>query len=112
MPDGLPTELWIKAHSARCSAQGTPLVVVRRGDAHRGLVIVKLHVIDAGFRVMTQTRNLDGALVWSAALDGALAPEAEADAYIERQVSYDPDLWVIEIETRDEADTWFCGAVV
>lgn len=110
MPGRLPTELWIKAHAARCSARGDPLVIVHRGDPHRGVVVVKLHLIDAGFRVIGQARDLDGRLIWTPALEGRVVPEPEADAYIERQVSYDPDVWVVEIQLRED-DGWFSGVV-
>ena len=112
MPGRLPTGLWVTAHVARCSSQGMPVVVVRRGDPHRGVVIVKQHRVGAGFRVVTQARNLDGKLTWQPLQDGALLPEAEADGFIERQIAFDPDLWVIEIEMRAGDEDYFQGPVV
>ena len=52
------------------------------------------------FRSLTQTRDPAGGLAWLAAKAGALTPETEADAYIARAVKRDPDLWVVEIESR------------
>ncbi len=102
MDDGrIATELWVKAHLRRLSAQGVPAVVARRGDAHGGMVILKINRLEAGCRVLAQTRDLDGVLCWLPAFKGELVPEREADDYIARQTGYDPDLWVVEIETRD-----------
>lgn len=107
----LPTDLWVKAHVKRCSAEGVPVIVARRGDPHSGIVILKLNLLEQGCRVMSQMRDLDGKLGWLEALDGALVPEAEADAYIARQTARDPDLWVIEIEDR-LGRHWVDGSVI
>ena len=99
--DRLPTEVWVTAHLRRCMAEGIPATVARRGEKTGGIVLLKLNLLEAGCRVLTQSRDLDGRLGWLPALKGALVPEADADAYIERAVYRDPDLWVIEIEDRD-----------
>jgi hypothetical protein len=97
----LPTELWLTAGLRRCSAEGIPAAVVRRGEKQSGTVILKINQLESGCRILTQARDLDGELTWFAALDGALVEEAEADAYVERTAQRDPDVWVVEIEHRD-----------
>src|SRR3546814_12521693 len=65
------------------------------------MLILKINQLEAGVRVLSQTRDMEGALAWMPALGGKLVPDAEADAYIERAVKRDPDAWVVEIEARD-----------
>lgn len=94
----LPTELWVSAGLRRCSDAGVAATVVRKGELQSGTVLLKLNQRDQGCRLLNQTRDIDGRLVWFAALDGALVPEAEADEYIQRSLKRDPDIWVIEVE--------------
>ena len=47
-----------------------------------------------------QQRDLDGVLGWVRALGGAPLAERDVDQYIQRAVSLDPDLWVVEIEAN------------
>ncbi len=88
------------AEVRRCLAEGIPVVVARRGERQGGGLLVKLNLLEQGCRVLTQARDLDGRLGWLPALEGKLVPDAEADAYIERSVRRDPDLWVVEVEDR------------
>lgn len=96
----LSTELWVQAHLRRCNAEGLFAAVLRKGDLWGGAVIVKLNLLDGTFKVLTQTRDMDGRVAWMAAQQGALLAESDASAYIERQVKRDPDLWVIEVEDK------------
>jgi hypothetical protein len=101
MIDGrLPTEMWVKAHLRRLSIDGIGAVVVRRGEAMGGSLLLKLNQRDLGCRVLTQARAPDGTLGWLAAFEGKMVEEAEADAYIARATGRDPDLWVVEIDDR------------
>ena len=99
--DRLPTDVWVMAQVRRCNAEAVPAMVVRKGEAKGGTLLLKLNQLEAGCRVLTQARDLDGNLAWFGAFDGKPVEEAEADAYIGRAVARDPDLWVVEIEHRE-----------
>lgn len=101
MDDRLPTEIWVKAHLRRCHAEAIPVMVLHKGDTNGGTVLLKVLQRDAGCRLLSQMRDMEGRLGWLSALGAGLVPETEADAYIERAVARDPDLWVIEVESRD-----------
>ena len=108
MEPRIKTEHWVHAHLRRCAISAVPAVVVRHGDDERGMVLLKINTLRNGCKVLIQARDMNGKLGWMAALKGELVEEAEADAYIERQVRNDPDLWVIEIEDP-EGRRWFDG---
>jgi hypothetical protein len=75
-------------------------MVLRKGDPDAGSVLVVLHGRE-GFSVLSQTRAADGSLAWMRATGPAPVDQEGADAYVARQVKFDPDLWVLEFEAPD-----------
>jgi hypothetical protein len=108
--DRLPTGLWVQAHIRAADAQCVPMVVIHRGDPSRGTVAVKVNRLDRTFTVLVQVRRGER-LAWSRGTGGDPVDEATADAYLERQLRHDPDLWVIEVEDR-QGRHWFDGPVI
>jgi hypothetical protein len=100
MAMGITTGIWISAQVRICDRAFIPATVVRRGDPDAGTVLLKLNRFEAGVTVYTQTSSSGDEPMWSRGTGPNPVTEAEADAYIERQVKYDPDVWVLEIEDR------------
>ncbi|MCB2115013.1 MAG: DUF1491 family protein [Rhodobacteraceae bacterium] len=95
----LTADFWVRAYLARLQAAHIPAYVVARGDATAGAVLVKLATLDGLARAFQRSFDLmTGARAWVVLAEGA---EAEVDAAISRQRKMDPDLWVIEIESRE-----------
>jgi len=109
MDDRLPTELWVMGHIRAADTQGVSMMVLRKGDRSRGTVLLKLNRLDGRFTVLSQARR-EERLGWSRATGPDPVDEATADACIARQLKYDPDLWVVEVEDR-QGRHWFEGTV-
>lgn len=99
----LKAELWVQAYVRRCAAAGAAAFVVCRGDPDSGVVLIKQNPLNGLATVFSLARRGDGAPVWMRGTGPDPVEETQADAYIERQRRFDPDLWVVEVEDRTGA---------
>ncbi len=99
----LKTEIWFQAQLRVCDLNGVSMMVLRRGDRDAGAVILKRLGRDGALALYAQTRRVDGARAWRRIALPDPGGEAEAEAYLAREVKRDPDFWIIEIEDRDGA---------
>jgi hypothetical protein len=94
----LTADFWVHAYLARLRFQEIPAFVVAHGDDTAGAVLVKLNTLDGQAVAFQRSFDLmSGARKWVELSSGA---ERDVDEAIQRQRSFDPDLWVIEVEDR------------
>ena len=96
----LKTGVWVPIVLRLGNNSGRYGVVIRRGDADAGGVLVLLRGRE-GLIVLSQARTADGHPAWVRGTGSEPVDQAAADAYIARQLKYDPDLWVLEFESPD-----------
>jgi hypothetical protein len=93
----LKAGLWVKMALRMADREGTAGVVLRKGDADAGGVLVVLRGRD-GPTVLSQVRAADGALAWMRGTGAGSVDQAAVDGYVARQVRFDPDVWVLEFD--------------
>lgn len=100
--DYLPTALWLDIKLRILTSRGHSYYMIQKGPAEGGAVLLKTYVPGEGAQVYSQFRDMDGRLKWMEVFEGRWVDESEADAYIKREIEFDPDLWALEIETKEK----------
>ena len=96
----IKAKIWVKMALRLGDIGSRPGAVLRRGDDDAGGILVVLRARD-GICVLSQIRANEGEAVWMRATGPCPVEQSVADTYIERQVGFDPDLWVLEFEAPD-----------
>jgi hypothetical protein len=102
----LKSGIWVAAYLRRCQVEGVAAVLRRRGAEEAGAIFIKVSRLDgsadlygpAPQSAFDEARPSER--FYSPALKGLPLPEAEIEAYLARQVGFDPDLWIVEVEER------------
>jgi hypothetical protein len=98
----IASDVWVFALIRRVELAGAFATVARRGDAVAGAILVKTFDRRAqAARLYARATRGEGEQVWMQPVDSAA--ESDIDAYVERAVRIDPDVWVVEIEASDGA---------
>jgi hypothetical protein len=92
--------IWVSMALRMGDIDGRPGAVLRKGDPDAGRVLVVLRG-PAGLCVLSQIRAADGESAWMRGTGPDPVDQQGADAYVERQLKFDPDLWVVEFHAPD-----------
>jgi hypothetical protein len=98
--------IWVAAYVRRCHVEGAFAVVRRRGAEEAGAIFVKVSKLDGSAElyapapqsVFEDARPDDRRFV--SALPAQQGSEAEVEARIARELKFDSDLWLVEVEDR------------
>jgi hypothetical protein len=102
----LKSALWVAAYLRRCQVEGLSGVVRRRGAEDAGAVFVRVSRLDGTSDLFGPAPQSafdaaqEAARAFTASLASQTAPDAEVEAYLARQVKFDPDVWIVEVEDR------------
>jgi len=100
MQPRLKAGIFVRALIRRVEVAGAQAYVVRKGAEEAGAIFLKISRLDGTCTVLNQARAGDGELVWARPL-GDSVDDAKASVYFERQIKFDPDIWIVEIEDRE-----------
>jgi hypothetical protein len=101
----LRSDIWVAAYLRRCGVEGVSAVLRRRGAAEAGAIFVKVDHLNG-------SATLYGPAPQSVAAEAPRGVErmfalthawpsissAEAEERLRREIAFDPDLWIVEVE--------------
>ena len=101
----LRSDFWVAAYLRRVNRDGVAAVLRRRGAAEAGAIVVKLDCLDGRIALFGPTPDGEGMEAGGRSFgrlhrDPWISP-AEGEARLAREIGFDGDLWIVEIESRD-----------
>jgi len=102
----LKSGIWVAAYVRRCHIEGAFAAVRRRGADEAGAVFIKINRLDgtadlygpAPQTAFDHARPADRA--FSSCFKAQPVAEGDAESYLTREIRFDPDIWIIEVEER------------
>ena len=80
-------------------------VVLRHGDDDAGAIFIKTLRADGMAAIFVPApagmEEADYDRRWVASNDGSVVADCEATAKLDREISFDSDIWIVEVEDRE-----------
>ncbi len=100
----LRSDFWVSAYLRRCNGAGAAAVLRRRGAAEAGAIFIKLDRLDGTVTLFgpapQSEADADGERRFAALHGDPWIDTAAAEAKLAREMRFDPDLWIVEVEDK------------
>jgi hypothetical protein len=105
----LRSDFWVSAYIRRCAVEGAEALLRRRGAAEAGAIFVKIDRLDGRAAVFgpapqTETGERGVDRLWTRMHREEWIDPLAAEERLRREISFDPDLWIVEVEDRAGRD--------
>jgi hypothetical protein len=99
----LRSDFWVSAYLRRCGVEGVEAVLRRRGAAEAGAIFVKVDRLDGTASLFGPAPQLfvddSGERLFAPVLQGVTPLDVEER--VQRELRFDSDLWLVEVDDRD-----------
>ena len=103
----LKSSIWVAAYIRRCNVEGAFAAVRKPGAEGAGAFYIIVNRLDgtatrygpAPQATFDDDKPTDRSFTIVAGRDGP-APEADVEARVQKEIRFDPDLWIVECEDR------------
>lgn len=97
----LRSDFWVAAYLRRCNLEGASAVLRRRGAAEAGAIFIKVDRLDgraALFGPAPQSALAEGERLFARVHKDAWSDPALIETRLKREIDFDIDLWIVEVE--------------
>lgn len=101
----LKSAIWVAAYIRRCNLEGACATLRRRGAEEAGAIFVKVNRLDGTAELFGPAPQsvFEGARPADRLFTACLpkpADETKVEERLARELRFDPDVWVVEVEDR------------
>ncbi len=101
----LRADFWVSAYLRRCGVEGVPAYRRRRGAPEAGAVYIKVDRLDGRAALYGPAPRIDlenaGERSFLRLHKDEWIDPADAEARLAREIGFDADIWIVEIEDRE-----------
>ena len=97
----LRSDIWVAAYIRRVGTEGSFAALRRRGAPEAGSIYIVLDRLDGHAALFVPAPGEDSERRWTRAHSDEWLPSGEIEAHLTREIRNDPDLWCVEVESRD-----------
>ncbi|MGO4572835.1 DUF1491 family protein [Microvirga sp. 2TAF3] len=98
----LRSDFWVSAYLRRCGVEGVDAALRKRGAAEAGAIFVKIDHLDGTASLYGPAPQMfvdeSGERLFSPVMQGAFPLDVEER--MTRELRFDPDLWLVEVDDR------------
>lgn len=101
----LRSDFWVAAYLRRWNLETVQAVLRRRGAPEAGAILIRVDCLDGtsvlyGPTPQSEVEGRDAIRSFTRMHKGDTIETPDAEARLKREISFDPDLWIIDVDDR------------